>query len=103
VLTNYYEAYCGQYAKLHKVCDQAGWIEKSGVVTRVKDMTARFMDNLTANILKDFERDAKNQLENANLDNMHQLLYEIRDEAIKKFEKLEKGLYDIHYSASGPT
>jgi hypothetical protein len=59
------------------------------------------MDNLMANVLKDFERDAKSQLENASLDNMHQLLYEIRDEAIKKFEKLERGLYDIHRSAIG--
>jgi hypothetical protein len=68
-------------------------------------MTARFLGNLMVNILKDFEHDVKNQLKNADVDSddTPQLLCEIRDEAIDKFKKLERGLYNIHHVVFGPT
>jgi hypothetical protein len=49
------------------------------------------------NTLKDFECNVLEQLKNADvgLNDAHRLVCNIRDEAIKKFEKLERGLYNI--------
>jgi hypothetical protein len=67
-------------------------------------MTARFMNNLTIEILKDFRHDVLKQLKNAdaNLDDTTQLLCKIRDEAIEKFERLEQGLYNISHMVFEP-
>jgi hypothetical protein len=65
-------------------------------------MTTRFIDNLMTVTLKGFECDVLKQLKNddADLDDMHQLLYKVRDGTIKKFERLERGLYNVYYTTS---
>jgi hypothetical protein len=101
LLTNYYEAYIEHYADLYNPYDEVDWIRKIGIITRVKDMITHFANNLTIDILKDFERDIENQLKNTDvdLDDAYRLVCKTRDEAIEKFEKLERGLYNIHHTA----
>jgi cysteinyl-tRNA synthetase len=76
----------------------------TGIATHIKDMAARFIDNLMNNILKDFEQDVLEQLKNADVDlnDRYQLLCKIKDEALDKFEKLEQSLYNTHHAAFGP-
>jgi hypothetical protein len=101
LLTDYYKAYIERYASVYEVYNETEWVDMINIITRIKNMTERFVNNLMDSTLKDFERDATNQLKNANTNsgNMRQLLYKIKDEAIKKFEKLERGLYDIYCAA----
>jgi ribosome-associated translation inhibitor RaiA len=100
MLIDRYEAQCESFDDSLKTLYKEKRFEMVKVVDRAKELTALFMDNLMNNILKDFEHDVTNQLKNANInvDDIHQLLYKAKDEAIKKFEKLEQGLYDIHYA-----
>jgi hypothetical protein len=101
LLTAYYEAYCEYHAGIYNAYDKAEWIEKISIITRIEDMTARLMNNLTADMLGEFVHDVLKQLNNVNinLDDTYQLLYNTRDEAIEKFEKLERGSYNIHHTA----
>jgi hypothetical protein len=104
LLTDYYEAYGERYASIYRPHNEEEWIEETGIITRIKDMTARFVSNLTVDILKNFENDVLRQLKNGNvdMDDMHRLVCNIRDEAIEKFKKLGQGLYNIHCTAFGP-
>jgi hypothetical protein len=63
-------------------------------------VTARFIDNLMADTLKGFEHDVLKQLKHADIDSKdtRQLLCKTKDEAIEKFMKLERGMYNIHYA-----
>jgi hypothetical protein len=103
LLTDYNEAYGERYVGLYNPYDEAKWIEETGIITRIKDMTAHFMNNLTIDILKDFECNVVKRLKNADidLDDAHRLVCKIRDEAIEKFKKIERGLYNIHYVIFG--
>jgi hypothetical protein len=103
LLTDYDEA-CGErYASLYNPYDEEKWIEETSIITRVRDITARFVNNMTVDILKDFENDVLRQLENGNIDtdNMHRLVCNIRDEAIEKFKKQGRGLYNVHHVVFG--
>jgi hypothetical protein len=102
ILTDYYEAYRRYYISLYNsLYNESEWVEKTGIITHIKNMTACYVNNLTDNILKDFERDVLEQLNDTNIDlnNAPQLLYRIKDEAIDRFEKLERGLCNNHYVA----
>jgi membrane-associated progesterone receptor component len=105
LLTYYCEAYCKYHARIYNPYNEAEWINRIGIITRVKDMTVRFIDNMTIDMLKDFEYNVLRQLENADvdLDDAYRLICNIKDEAIKKIEKLERGLYNIHHAVFGLT
>jgi hypothetical protein len=100
ILIDHYEACCECYASIYRAYDEEKWAEKTDIIIRVKDMTARFMDNLMIDILNYFEHDVLKQLVTADiyLDDIYQLLCKTRDEAIEKFKKLERGLYNIRHA-----
>jgi hypothetical protein len=102
LLTDYYKAYGKRHASIYRPYDEAKLIENTDIITCIKDITARFMNNLTASTLKDFEHDVLKQLnDDGDLNNIRQLLYKTRDEAIEKIEKLERGWYNIQHAVFG--
>jgi hypothetical protein len=95
VLTLCTKAYVKEYASLYKPFNEEKWAKKLDIARYFKDTTEHYIKRLKANMLKDFEQDIWRQLNaSTSTEGIHLLLFDIKKQALNRFEILERGEYN---------